>query len=157
MVPLRMERPAWRREACVWSLALIHRPSLTLCRDVPGAISHSVVRVAERDAAAECEAPGRRAASADPGVSVFRCTVGRGYATLLHGGLDVFGGDGFRLGDGGGEEGAVREAVGLARQAAGRLEDRLDGGGFEEAPRSWRGAADARCTVRSRHAARPRT
>ena len=51
---------------------------------------------------------------------------------FLQGRLHVFGGDGLRLGDGGGEEGVMREAVGLARQAARRLEDCLDGWGLEE-------------------------
>ena len=47
-------------------------------------------------------------------------------------GLDVLGGDGLGAGEGGGEERVMGEEVDLARQAAGGLEERLEGGGLEE-------------------------
>ena len=51
---------------------------------------------------------------------------------LGEGGLDVFGGDGADAGEGGGVEGVVREEVDLAGEAAGGLEEGLEGGGLEE-------------------------
>ena len=50
-------------------------------------------------------------------------------------------GDGAGLVEGGGEEGVVREAVDLPGQAAGGLEESLEGGGLEQrpgAPTRWR-------------------
>lgn len=51
---------------------------------------------------------------------------------LLQRGGEMLGGDGLGLGDRSGKERVVGEIVGLARQAAGGLEDRLDRGWLEE-------------------------
>ena len=86
--------------------------------------------VAERGHGVRGEVVGQR--QADVGIPGFHCGPDRLRAEFVDGVLHVLGVDGARLGDGGGGQGVVGDAVDAPRQSAGGLEQGLDGGRLEQ-------------------------